>query len=200
MTTGRTWVRDGTIKYHPALEPLLEPTENFSPHPENNNNGDIDEIDTSIEINGMYRPIMVQDSTGYILAGNHTWMALAGRGAQRVPVIRLDVDDDAALRILLGDNYIAAKAIRDNAATVKLLARLSATDRGLLGTGYTADDLTVIRHLAEMPLTYEHAQWPTLTFTVHPKVRRAFRDLTREADTDPEKFELLLRMAGWDGR
>lgn len=192
-------IRDGMVRYHDALQPLLVPIDAVQPHPDNNNNGDIDEIDASIEVNGMYRPIMAQTSSGNILAGNHTWMALAGRGAQQVPVVWLDVDDEDALRILLGDNYIAAKAIRDNAATARLLTRLAATDKQLLGTGYTEMDLTVIKKLAEMPLEYEHAQWPTICFTVHPKVRKAFREMTKEAETDPEKFELLLRLAGWEG-
>lgn len=192
------WVRDGTVRYHPALEPLLVPIDSVQPHVANNNNGDIDAIDDSIEINGMYRPIMVQDSTGDILAGNHTWMALAGRGAQQVPVIRLDVDDDEALRILLGDNSIAAKAIRDNAQTVAILERLQATEMGLRGSGFDDNDLTVIKTLSEMPLeTNEFAQWPTLCFTIHPRLRKAFRDMTHEADTDPDRFELLLRLAGW---
>ena len=195
------WVRDGSVRYHPALEPLLEPTETFTPHPDNNNNGDLDEIDDSFEINGMYRPIIVQDSTGYILAGNHTWMALAGRGAQRVPVIRLDVDEDAAYRILLGDNAIAAKAIRDNAQTVAILRKLEDSEKGLRGTGFNTNDLEVIKTLSEMPLeTNEFGQWPTLTFTIHPRIRKVFKEMTREADTDAEAFELLLRLAGWDGR
>lgn len=193
-------IRDGIVRYHDALEPLLVPVDSVQPHPDNNNNGDIDEIGLSIEVNGMYNPIKVQASTGHILAGNHTWMALAGYGVQRVPVIYLDVDDEDALRILLGDNQIAAKAIRDNAATVNLLTRLAATEKGLTGSGFYPDDLQVIKTLAEIPLeTNEFAQWPTLTFTVHPKIRRAFKKMTHEADTDAEAFELLLRLAGWDG-
>lgn len=188
------------VRYHDALKPLLTDIDAVQPHPDNNNNGDIDAIDLSIEVNGMYRPVMAQRSTGNILAGNHTWMALAGRGAQMVPVIWLDVDDDDALRILLGDNAIAAKAIRDNAATAAILKHLDASERGLVGTGYTVDDMEVIRTLSEMPLeTNEFGQWPTLTFTVHPRTRQAFKQMTKEADTDAEAFELLLRLAGWDG-
>jgi len=193
-------IKDGTVRYHDALQPFLEPIDAVQPHPDNDNHGDIDEIDFSIEVNGMYRPIQAQRSTGHILAGNHTWMALAGRGAQQVPVVWLDVDDDDALRILLGDNAIARKAIRDNATTARLLQHLVDTERGLAGTGYREADLKAIKKLAEMPLELdEYASWPTLTFTVHPRIRKAFRELTAEAETDPERFELMLRLAGWDG-
>lgn len=194
-------IRDGTVWYHDALEPWLVPIDSVQPHAENDNNGDIEAIDESIETNGMYRPIIAQKSTGNILAGNHTWTALAGRGAQKVPVVFLDVDDYDALRILLGDNRIAAKAIRDNAATLNLLMKLADTETGLTGTGFDTEDLAVIKTLAQIPLANnEYGQWPTLSFTVHPRIRKAFKKLTKEADTDPEAFELLLRLAGWDGR
>jgi ParB-like chromosome segregation protein Spo0J len=193
-------ITDGTIRYHDTLQALLEPIDAVTPHPQNPNNGDLDEIEASIDVNGMYRPIYAQRSTGYILAGNHTWMALASRGAQQVPVLWLDIDDDVATRILLGDNAIAARAIRDNALTRDLLRTLAATEHGLHGTGYSPADLDVIEALAKIPLeTNEHATWPTLSFTVHPKLVAAFRQMTHEATTDPERFEVLLRLAGWDG-
>lgn len=194
-------IRDGIVAYHEALEPFLVPIDSVQPHPENDNNGDMDAIDESIETNGMYRPVIAQQSTGNILAGNHTWMTLAGKGCQQVPVVFLDVDDHSALRILLGDNRIAAKAIRDNAATLNLLMKLADTETGLTGTGFDQGDLAVIKTLAQIPFdNNEYGQWPTLSFTVHPRIRKAFKTMTKEADTDPEAFELLLRLAGWDGR
>lgn len=193
-------IRDGDVKYHDALQPLLMPIDAVQPHPDNDNNGDIDAIDLSMEVNGMYRPVMAQKSTGHIVAGNHTWMALAGKGAQQVPVVMLDIDDDTALRILLGDNHIARKAMRDNAATAKILEHLAETEQGFIGSGYVPEDYEVIKALAEMPVQNdEFGTWPTLTFTIHPRIRKAFRDMTKEADTDPDRFELLLRLAGWDG-
>lgn len=193
-------IRDGIVAYHDALEPFLVPTDSVQPHPENDNNGDLDAIEESIEINGMYNVIKAQASTGNIVAGNHTWMALAAKGVQQVPVVFLEVDDYQARRILLGDNRIAAKAIRDNSATLALLMKLADSDLGLSGTGFDATDMAVIGELAKMPLeTNEYGQWPTLSFTVHPRVRKAFKEMTREADTDPDAFELLLRLAGWEG-
>lgn len=193
-------IRDGEVRYHDALEPLLVPVDAVQPHPENDNNGDLEAIEDSIDVNGMYRPIIVQESTGHIVAGNHTWMTLAGKGVQRVPVVALDIDDDTALRILLGDNAIARKAIRENQATARILAHLREVDPTLRGTGYVPEDYEVIKTLAEMPFeANEFGSWPTISFTIHPRVRKAFRHMTREADTDPERFELLLRLAGWDG-
>lgn len=126
----------GGVKFHPDLEPLLVDINLLRPHPDNPSSGDEDEIVTSIEINGMYRPIYVQMSTHFILAGNTTYAACMNLGALRIPVVWLDVDDEAALRILLGDNELARLAIVDRALLSPLVARLLETELKLLGTGY----------------------------------------------------------------
>ena len=126
----------GGVKFHPDLEPLLVDIHLLKPHPDNPSNGDEDEIVTSIEVNGMYRPVYVQRSTCFILAGNTTYAACMNLGAERIPVIWLDVDDEAALRILLGDNELARLAIVDRALLTPLVNRLLETELKLLGTGY----------------------------------------------------------------
>lgn len=193
-------IRDGLVAYHGDLEPLLIDIDTVTQHPENYNNGDVEALAESIEVNGMYRPIYVQKDTGHIIAGNHTWMACKGLGATRIPAVVLDVDDTTALRIMLADNRIASLAVPDNSQLIELLDRLTETD-SLLGTGYQAQDLEVLRHLADIPVDHdEFATWPTLTFTVPPHVRRAFYEMTEVAVGDRERFELMLRLAGWDGK
>jgi len=142
------FIVSGDVKFHPALEPLLDDIEKLRPHPDNPSSGDEDEIVTSIEVNGMYRPVMAQVSTGYVLAGNTTYAACLNLRSRRIPVVWLDVDDEAALRILLGDNELARLAIVDRALLSPLVARLLETELKLLGTGYheptvpnAADDL-----------------------------------------------------------
>lgn len=126
----------GDVKFHDALAPLLDDIEKLRPHPDNPSSGDEDEIVTSIEVNGMYRPVMAQSSTGYVLAGNTTYAACLNLRALRIPVVWLDVDDEAALRILLGDNELARLAIVDRALLAPLVNRLLETELRLLGTGY----------------------------------------------------------------
>lgn len=194
-------IHDGLVAYHEGLIPLMVGIDTVVPHPENYNEGDVEAVMESIEVNGMYRPVFVQDSTNYIIAGNHTWLACKSLDAEAIPVVRLDVDDDEAVRIMLADNEIARKAIANPHAELALLERLEkTTSEGLRGTGKTTYDLEVIRALAEIPVQHdEFGTWPTLTFKIPPTVRAAFLRLTREADTDRDKFELLLRLAGWDG-
>lgn len=109
-------------------------------HPDNANNGDVDAIEESIEINGFYSPLLVQRSTSYILAGNHRYLAAMRRGMTKLPVIYLDVDDQRAKRIMLSDNAITRRGYDDEAHLSTLLNELYATDEGLAGTGYTSQE------------------------------------------------------------
>lgn len=195
-----TATTSGLVQFHPDLTPLLVDIDSVTQHPDNYNNGDIEEIATSIETNGMYRPIYVQRSTSHILAGNHTWAACKSLDARLIPVVWLDVDDVAALRILVADNTLAALARPDNAALLAILETINTHD-SLVGTGMTERDIINLRALADIDVAYdEHATWPTITIQVPPHVRAAYWAMTEHAVGDRERFEMLLRLAGWDGR
>lgn len=192
-------IHSGLAQYHDDLAGILMPIDDVTPHPRNYNNGDVEAIGESIEVNGMYRPLFVQKATGHIIAGNHTWHACKMLGAEEVPVIYLDVDDTTAVRIMLADNRTAALAIPDNALLLELLDDLAAND-SLVGTGYKDYDHEVIKKLVEIPNSWdEFAQWPTICVQVPPHVRRAYHQMTEAAVGDRERFELLLRLAGWSG-
>lgn len=111
------------------------------PHPQNVRQGDIGAIVESLKVHGQYRPIVVQRSTGFILAGNHTWKAARTVGLKTLDVTYVDVDDDEALRILLIDNRSNDLATYDDPSLVELLKQLMETERGLTGTGFDGDDL-----------------------------------------------------------
>jgi len=127
----------GGVRFHPDLAPLLVDINLVRPHPNNPNNGDDGEIAVSIEVNGMYRPIEVQMSTGHILAGNTTYAACLMLDSEMIPVVWLDVDDEAATRILLGDNQLARLARMDPGLLQPQIEALLETELKLLGTGYT---------------------------------------------------------------
>src|SRR5690606_25237704 len=95
----------------------------------------------SIEHNGFYGVVVVQRSTGYILAGNHRYLAARHAGATEIPVAWVDVDDDEALRILLADNRTNDLASYDNHALAELLQGLMTETGTLDGTGYGGDAL-----------------------------------------------------------
>lgn len=129
--------------------------EQIAQHPDNPHNGDIDSIEESLAVNGLYKPLLVQRSTGYILAGNHTYIAAIRQGALQVPVIYLDVDDIRAKRIMVADNTTARKGADDEAALNAILAELYATDAGLHGTGFDYESYTRLQEDLEGPLEFD---------------------------------------------
>jgi hypothetical protein len=115
--------------------------DNIQPHPANPNDGDVQAIAESIRQNGFYGRIVVRDSTGKILAGEHRWRAAQEVGLSEVPIERVECDDETAMRILLADNRTAEKAEREPEPLADLLESLETTDDGLTGTGYDGGDL-----------------------------------------------------------
>ena len=195
-------IRDGMVAFHDDLGDLMQPIDGVQPAPYNYNNGDVDVIAKSIEMNGMYRPIYVQSSTGHIIAGNHTWLACKELGAERIPVVRLDVDDTTAKRIMIEDNEAARQAEPDKGLLLTLLREIH-DDTGKYLASISERDVEVLEALNEIPLdTEEFASWPSLSLRVPPHVLRGYMWMTRETDDTPDswrRLELLLRLAGWDG-
>ena len=104
--------------------------------------GDVEAIADSLRVSGQYRPIVVNRGTltgriNEVLAGNHTLAAAKSLGWDRIAVLWVDVDDEAARRIVLADNRTADLGTYDDDVLVGLLQ--SMTD--LAGTGYDSDDL-----------------------------------------------------------
>jgi DNA modification methylase len=89
----------------------------------------------------------VQRSTGYILAGNHRYLAAKKAGLEEVPVLFVDCDDKTARRILLADNRTSDLATYDNEALADLLKELR-VEHDLVGTGFGETDVDKL--LAEL--------------------------------------------------
>jgi len=118
--------------------------EDIEPHPANPREGDVGAIAESIAENGFYGRIVVQKSTGHIIAGNHRYKAACHLGYKTVPVQYVDVDDDRALRILTVDNRSNDLATYRNDELSTLLVELAKTPDGLSGTGFDGDDLDAL--------------------------------------------------------
>lgn len=132
------------VLLHGELPRMLVDADTLKPHPRNARAQDSDVIRESILRNGVYRPLYVQKSSGYILAGNHTYEALLSLGQSRVPVLELDVDDDTALRIMLADNRIPDLGRYDDGLLADILSQLAESPDELVGTGYALSDVETI--------------------------------------------------------
>lgn len=118
-------------------------------HPDNANVGNVDAIVESIRVNGFYAPIIVQATTGYIIAGNHRFQAAQKLGFEQVPVVYLDVNDDEAKRIMVADNRTTRLGHDDTELLTSLLEDLGDSELGLMGTGYSHADLQTLIDAAD---------------------------------------------------
>ena len=131
-----------SVRFHDALEGTFGAPEDAIPHPMNPNNGDVEEIRRSIRANGCYRHVWVSRKTRHIVGGHHLHQALVAEGAEKIPYLWLDLeDDDAEIRVLLADNAIARKSWIDPGLELALARRLEESEIGLYGSGLTEEDL-----------------------------------------------------------
>ena len=116
------------------------PLAEIQEHPNNARRGDMGAIQSSVDENGFWGTIVVQKSTGFIVAGNHRYRAAKEAGFKEVPVAFVDVDDTKAKKILAADNRTSDLGDYDDEALAHLLDDLNA-DEHLAGTGYNVEDL-----------------------------------------------------------
>ena len=88
--------RLNTAELRGAMPRGVADVDSVKPHPKNARRGDVAAIAESMRVNGVYRPVIAQRKTGYILAGNHTWAAMRQAGCAQVPVVLVDVDTATA--------------------------------------------------------------------------------------------------------
>lgn len=123
------------------LEHLAVSIDQLQTHPSNVRQGDVGAICESLKAHGQYRPIVFQQSTKRILAGNHTYKAAKALGWTHIAATPIICDDQQALRILLADNKANDLATYDEPELIELLKQLVDTSEGLLGTLFDADEL-----------------------------------------------------------
>lgn len=124
----------------PRLKPFARPVAGLTYHPQNPRSGDVDAIADSLKRFGQVKPIVVQQSTGYVIAGNHVLRAARALGWKQVAVVEVDCDDATATAYLLADNRMSDLGTFDRALLGDLLSRLAVLD----GTGYTQDDIDAL--------------------------------------------------------
>lgn len=107
----------------------------IQPHPENARVGDVSAIAESLERFGQVKPIVVQKSTGHVVAGNHTREAAKSLGWEEIAACLLDLDDETAKAYLLADNRLSDRAKYDQSQLYELLEGTLDLD----GTGYDLD-------------------------------------------------------------
>ncbi|WP_329317908.1 ParB N-terminal domain-containing protein [Streptomyces sp. NBC_01262] len=138
------------------LLPLAVPIGDLTPYYRNPRNGDLPSIAESLTVNGQYRAIVVNKGThtgrhNEILAGNHTYAAAQQLGWEQIAVTWVDVDDDAAARIVIVDNRTNDLAGYDSVLLAEILSEIP----DLAGTGYDRESVDRLLDDTSLPETLE---------------------------------------------
>jgi len=172
-------------------------------HPINPRRGDVDAIAESLKYHGQYRPVVVQKSTNFILAGNHTVKAAKKLGWKTVNVTYVDCDDQTALKILLADNRLNDLSDYDHLSLKALLETLPELD----GSGFSPNDLQELDDIINEPF---EPTTPTPTrpdpsrepevkigaykFAIYPIAYEAWNDqLQEETDRNRDKARETIK-------
>lgn len=124
------------------LETLTYRPDELTPYFRNPRRGDTSAIANSLQVNGQYRPIVVNlgRKTGRpleVLAGNHTLQAVRELKWDSIVATTIDVGEQEAARIVAADNRTADLGAYDMDTLAELLTSLDHLD----GTGYTDEAL-----------------------------------------------------------
>lgn len=120
------------------------PVDDLELYPGNARKGDIEVVAESLSYHGQFKPIVVQKSTNYVLAGNHTLRA--AREILKwttIGCVYVDVDDEQAKKIVLVDNAASDKGTYDYEALMDIIGSI----KDPLGTGYTQDIIDNMNNL-----------------------------------------------------
>jgi DNA modification methylase len=122
----------------PKVERVL--IDSLEHYPGNARRGDIAMIVESLKAHGQFRTIVVQKSTRYVLAGNHTLLGAKELGWTHINVEWADVDDMQAKKIVLVDNRANDVAGYDIPSLAELLRSVDNLD----GTGFNDEALAAV--------------------------------------------------------
>jgi hypothetical protein len=129
----------------PQLQGLCVPVEGLRTMTGNPRRGDVDAVMRSLDAFGQRKPIVARESTGEVIAGNHTFMAAVKLGWSEIAVVWVDDDDATAKAFALADNRTAELGGYDDELLAGMIAEVMSADLGLLAAAsYTADDLDAL--------------------------------------------------------
>jgi DNA modification methylase len=145
LTVPATVNGDGAAPAHiaPQLQALVVPIDSVELHPRNPRRGDVAAVAASLARFRQVKPIVVQRSTNYVIAGNHVLRAALSLGWTEIAANVEDLDDADAIALMLADNRTADLGGYDDTLLAAILAEQQAEDN-LAATGYDADDVAAL--------------------------------------------------------
>lgn len=179
-------------RYNPHV-----PVGRIKPNPRNVNEGAQSSIAESIAENGFYGACIVNERTGYLVAGEHRWKAAKAEGAKTVPVLYIDCDEETERKLLLADNQTTRLGGFDMGALIEELEAIKSDYGSLAGTGF--DDAALAKAAEDLAndkpesdrVQREVIEGPNATVCSAngPKETAACEEL-------PERFQVLVKCQG----
>ena len=131
----------------PALQALVVPMASIELHPRNPRVGDVEAIAASLGRFGQVRPVLVQASTRFVVAGNHLVRAAQALGWTEIAAVVQELDDATAIAYMLTDNRTSDLGGYDDAVLAAILAEQTDADN-LAATGYDPADVAALLRAA----------------------------------------------------
>lgn len=188
------------------LETLELATDTLTEYEGNPRRGNISVIVDSLRQNGQYRAIVVNRGTHTgrpfeVLAGNHTLQAARELGWDTITVHLLDVDDEAAAKIVLVDNRANDLSHTDDRALLDMLEAMP----DLVGTGYDGSDMEDLAALLDQQEwedqdaqdaldVADETGWPSIKAKLPPHNYARFMNAT--GGDDESRILDLMQRAG----
>jgi ParB-like chromosome segregation protein Spo0J len=107
-------------------------------NPRKHDDEQITRLAASLRRDGQTKPLLVRRENRMIIAGHGIHQAAQMIGLDRLRVVLLDVDQEAANRIMLADNRHSDQSTADNARVTELLREIDQAD--WLATGYSDNE------------------------------------------------------------
>jgi DNA modification methylase len=131
----------------PQLRGLAVPIDSVTLHPRNPRHGDVAAVRASLDRFGQRKPIVVQASTRYVVAGNHLLQAARALGWEQIAANVQDMDDAEATAFMLADNRTSDLGAYDDALLAEILAEQGSLDN-LVATGFDEDAIAALLRAA----------------------------------------------------
>lgn len=176
-------------RYEPAV-----PLDQLTPHPGNPNQADLELIGELLEANGFGGAVLAQESTGILIDGEHRLRAARDAGMKSLPVLFLDVDNEARDRLLASWNESGRRGINDERKLVSLLKGLAVTPQGLHGAAFDLDEMEAMtRRLSAGGDFDPDGEWEGMPKFDNPGKKSAYSTVVHfPSHEDAAKFFALI--------
>ena len=123
-----------------SIDKIRSITRNARLHPHEN----LAALKVSLETYGQRKPIVVNNRTGYIEAGNGLFIAAKALGWQEIAAIYVNDDNETASAFGLMDNQSALLADWDLPNLREIITELNSKDLDLFSTGFSDDEINAL--------------------------------------------------------